>query len=124
MIVAFDIDDTITRHPEFFSFMSHRLIEGGHTVIIITFREDRQETSELLSELDVVFTRLITSNLDVQLEHGVFEWKAMVCREHGVELFFEDDASVLQHVDDATLCLMPIDKDAHDLSALVNTYSG
>jgi hypothetical protein len=34
-------------------------------------------------------------------------WKARVCREHGVEMFFEDDAEMLAHVDEATECIKP-----------------
>jgi hypothetical protein len=41
------------------------------------------------------------------LEHGVYEWKAAVCRWYVAEIFFEDDPSVLEHVDGPVLCLMP-----------------
>jgi len=34
-------------------------------------------------------------------------WKAIVCRERGVDVFFEDDAAVLAHVGAATVCLQP-----------------
>ena len=42
MVVAFDIDDTISRHPQFFAFLTQALIAAGHKVLIITFRSDRQ----------------------------------------------------------------------------------
>lgn len=42
--------------------------------------------------------------------------RAMVCREHGVEVFFEDDSAVLAHVDEATVCMRPFNADGDDLS--------
>ena len=124
MIVAFDIDDTITRHPDFFAFLSNKLVNSGHTVIIITFREDREETAALLAELGVVYDKLITSSLQAHMEHGVDEWKAHVCRERKVDLFFEDDPRVLTHVDDSTICMMPIDKNRHDLDSMTEPLFG
>ncbi len=111
MITAFDIDDTITRNPEFFSVLTHALRGAGHTVLIITFRDARKETEEDLRAWNIAYDTLITSDLQSCLEHGVDEWKGVVCREHGVEVFFEDDPEVLSHVDDSVLCLMPIDPD-------------
>lgn len=46
MIIAFDIDDTITRHPPFFAVLSRALVEAGHQVLIITFRDDPTVTAE------------------------------------------------------------------------------
>ncbi|MDP6544105.1 MAG: hypothetical protein QGH60_08960 [Phycisphaerae bacterium] len=124
MIVAFDIDDTITRHPEFFSFLSRSLTHGGHTVIVITFREDRDRTEALLDEFGVAYDTLITSSLEAHLQHGVDEWKAAVCRERGVDVFFEDDPRVITHVDASTICMMPIDKEAHDLDSMTEPLFG
>jgi hypothetical protein len=109
MVIAFDIDDTITRHPEFFSFLSTALLAANHRVVIITFREDPFTAAADLLRWGVVYSELVTSSLDECLAHGVDEWKAAVCREHGVELFFEDDPNVLRHVDAQTVCLMPVD---------------
>lgn len=124
MIVAFDIDDTITRHPEFFAFLSGRLLEAGHKVVIITFRENRKSTRTLLDSLGVAFTTLVTSSLEAHLAHGVDEWKAAVCREYAVDLFFEDDPRVIRHVSEPTVCMMPIDKASHDLDAMIKPLFG
>jgi len=35
-----------------------------------------------------------------------------VCREHGVEVLFEDDANALSHVDEQTVCMQPFSTDA------------
>ncbi len=109
MITAFDIDDTITRHPEFFSLLTRALRDAGHTVLIITFREGREDTEADLRAWNIAYDTLITSSLEACLEHGVDEWKAAVCKQHGVEIFFEDDPNVLTHFDDSVLCLMPVE---------------
>ncbi len=101
MVIGIDIDDTITRHPRFFAFLSQALVAAGHRVAIITFREDPVATSATLEAWGVRWTELVTSDLGSQLEHGVDEWKGAMCREHGVEVLFEDDPEVLRHVDPA-----------------------
>jgi len=50
----------------------------------------------------------------MSLPADVDTWKAAVCREHGVEVFFEDDAAVLAHVDEATVCLQPFSAEGDD----------
>ena len=40
MVIGLDIDGTITRHPEFFAFISQALVQGGHRLVVITFRKD------------------------------------------------------------------------------------
>ena len=114
MIIGLDIDDTITRHPEFFSFLSQALVEAGHRVIIITFRESREETAAELAAWGIAYNDLVTVDFDACVKHGAEEWKGVVCREHGVEILFEDDPDVLRHVDDSVLCMMPVDNDSDD----------
>ncbi|MBL1218621.1 MAG: HAD family hydrolase [Planctomycetes bacterium] len=116
MNIALDIDDTITRHPEFFAFLTASLRQAGHRIIILTFREDAEVTTADLHGWGIVFDELITSSLDLCLKHGVDEWKGAMCRQHNVDVFFEDDPDVLQHVDDHTMCLMPVDKNYHVLA--------
>ena len=108
MIIGLDIDDTITRHPEFFSFLSHNLIEAGHQVVIITFREDRENTKEFLEQNQIAYSKLVTSILESNMEYGVYEWKSAMCKQHGVEIFFEDDPNVLKHIEESTVCMMPV----------------
>ncbi|MBN1846055.1 MAG: hypothetical protein JW810_10260 [Sedimentisphaerales bacterium] len=114
MIVALDIDDTITRCPEFFSLLAHALIRANHEVIIITFREDRDATRSDLARWNIPYSKLITSSLETCLEHGVDEWKAAMCRKHGVEIYFEDDPQVIAHVEEPTICMMPFNKKLYD----------
>ena len=107
MVVAFDIDDTISRHPQFFSFLTRVLLAAGHEVLIITFRQDRTGTESDLRDWAIAWTRLITATTEACLAEGVNRWKASECRKAGVDVFFEDDPDVLQHIDPTTLCLQP-----------------
>lgn len=108
MKVALDIDDTITRHPAFFAFLSRALLDAGHEVVIITFRENRETTAADVAGWGIAYSQLITSTLDACFEHGVDEWKGAVCRQQGIDLFFEDNAQVLQHVCEQTVCFAPV----------------
>lgn len=108
MVIAFDIDGTITRHPPFFAFLSQALVSAGHEVLIITFRADRERTEADLASWNIAYTRLITSTLESSIAHGVDGWKAHECRQARVDVFFEDDPDTLRHIDPATLCLQPL----------------
>ncbi|TVQ33604.1 MAG: hypothetical protein EA376_01740 [Phycisphaeraceae bacterium] len=115
MVIGLDIDDTITRHPAFFAFLSKALIKAGHKVVIITFRVDREMTEADLLEWGIAYSELVLGATDDVLSSGVDEWKASVCEKHGVEVFFEDDPHVLSHVNTAVTCFMAIDHVRHDL---------
>ena len=109
MIIAFDIDDTITRHPPFFALLTRALADTGHRVLIITFRDDRAVTQADLRAWGVTYDELVCWSA---AENDLAEadvWKATVCRRHGVDIFFEDDPDVLAHVDPATVCFMPVE---------------
>ncbi|MEC9374419.1 MAG: HAD family hydrolase [Planctomycetota bacterium] len=120
MVIGFDIDDTITRHPAFFAFLSRALRGAGHRVVVITYREDRARAAADLEGWGFVWDELVCSTVDLCLSCGVHEWKAVVCREKGVEVFFEDEPAVLRHVDDSVVCLMPVDRNYH----LLETVNG
>src|SRR5262245_56407316 len=115
MIIALDIDDTITQHPPFFALLSSSLMAAGHQVIIITFREDRARAEADLRAWGISYTTLVTASLEQHLEHGVYEWKAAMCRRHAVDIFFEDNPDVLRHVAPRTFCLMALTPDRAQL---------
>lgn len=108
MTVGLDIDGTITRCPEFFAIMAAALIESGHRVIIITYREDRAATEAELKKWRIPYSRLITSALAETIEAGVDEWKAEVCRAVGVDVFFDDSEAVLRHVDRSAVRILMV----------------
>ena len=107
MVVALDIDGTIDRHPEFFAHLSQSLLSAGHRVVVITFRENEGETAAALDAWGVRYHELIVNDLAEQHEVGVLEWKGVVCRRLGVEVFFEDDHEVLEHVPESVVCFSP-----------------
>ena len=116
MVIAFDIDDTITRHPKFFSVISSALVDAGHVVLIITNRhpDDRRATEMELQQYGIRFAELVMCELGASF----FSWKAKICKERGVEVFFEDMQEVIREVGEETLCLMAVDREIHDLDAL------
>lgn len=112
MTIALDIDDTISRHPGFFAFISRALIQAGHRVLIITFRDEssRNGTESDLRGWGIHYDELICWSMQTCDLAEVDAWKGRLCREHGVDLFFEDDPNVLAHVDDTTVCMQPFSR--------------
>ena len=115
MIIGFDVDQTITRCPQFFAVMSDALVSAGHTVLIITFRVDRECTEHDLKEWGVRYSKLITYPPELVIDDDPDAWKAQVCRRHDVDVFVDDDPSVLMHMDDRTFCLLSVDPDRANL---------
>ena len=118
MVIALDIDDTITRHPEFFAVLSDALVRSGHRVIIITLRWERTSTEQDLAEWGIQYDALYMASDDEFDITGFDEWKAQVCEQEGVDVFFEDSPEILRHVDSKVLCLMAVDNGIHDLDSL------
>lgn len=119
MVVGLDIDGTITRHPKFFAFLSQSLMQAGHEVVVITFRQDRQSAMSDLSTWGIAYSRLETWSLE-HTAADMLQWKANVCRQMGVELLFDDDPQVLSRVDPEVVSLMVVDHKEHDLERLAS----
>ena len=109
MRVAFDVDDTITRHLELFSLLSHALRAARHKVFIITFREDRDATEAELRDWNIVYDELVMPNDQELSQLGFFRWKAVACRRRKVDIFFEDMPEVVNLLDESTIAIMPVD---------------
>ena len=118
MKLALDIDDTITRHPEFFAVVSRALIAAGHEVLIVTLRQDYDQAEADLWEWGVEYTELIVATTDALIKHGPYEWKATVLRHHGVDVFFDDMPQILRHVDPDVTCFMAVNTEEHDIGRL------
>lgn len=108
VIVALDVEDTITSHSTFFAFLSNALVDAGHTVIVITLRDDRDDVAAELDAYGVRYTELVTADEDVLARPDVAKWKGEVCRDRGVEIFFEDTPEIIKHVGDSVLTFLPI----------------
>jgi hypothetical protein len=116
MRIAFDIDDTITRCPEFFAVISKALIAAGHKVHVISSHEDRGFAEEGLAECGVSFDELIlssdreyqpTGTRPLQAEAG--NWKAEVCRRLEIDVLFDDMPEVVNALDERTVGFMTVD---------------
>jgi hypothetical protein len=109
--VAFDIDDTITANPAFFSLLSHSIKQAGGKVYIISSRTDipeaRTATYKELRELDIAFDDMVLiPNMDVAVKtcpvkglntYQKYIWqKIKYCTEWGISLYFDDEEAVVE----------------------------
>jgi len=103
MKIALDIDDTITKYPQFFSQLSYE-----HDVVIVTSRSNTQEsietTKELLEDLNIKFSMIYFCDWNMDAEFGVPDelegserllyQKVLACRTEQVDALFDDDPTV------------------------------
>jgi hypothetical protein len=84
MKVALDIDGTISEHPELFALLSASLRAAGHVVVILTYRDpERAElTRRQLAGWRIEFDQILFA----PSLHG----KGELCREHGIDVFIDD----------------------------------
>jgi len=109
MRVALDIDDTITRHPRFFAFLSKALIRAGHSVYIISYRQGQEEVEADLAAFGISFTEVVLPSSEDLAREGFYEWKAAACKRLGVEVFFEDMPEVINELDKSVVAFVPFD---------------
>ncbi len=116
MNIAFDLDGTITRSPAFFSVISKALVASGHSVFIVTWREDREFALEDLAEHGITFSQLVLPSEQQirgigyqQWKAAAAQWKAEVCRTLKVDVFFEDMPEVINALDVETAAFMAVD---------------
>jgi len=115
VVIALDIDDTITRHPTFFALLAQAVRGSGGRVVIITFRDNREWTIAQLKEWGVDFDVLHTVPVGeiVDPDH----WKAEICSQEQVDVFFEDDPFVLKNLSSETIGILVTKPGCHDLAA-------
>ncbi len=110
MIIAIDIDDTLTMNPPFFALLSKAVIGDGGKVIIISSRPKLSETflltERLLKEYGVMYNMLVLID-DPQVAkktcpYADLDWwekylwqKVDICQKETVEIVFEDDEKVI-----------------------------
>lgn len=123
MKLALDIDDTITRHPAFFAFLTRALRAAGHEVIVISYRVDRAGAERDLTSWGITYDQLLLWSNDLPLDE-MDAWKGRVCAEQGVDVFFEDDPITIDNVPEGTLCFLAVDRRAHDLIACARDVAG
>ena len=107
--IGLDIDDTITRCPAFFALLSKALIEAGHEVHVISYREERRETEDELRAHGIRYTSLtLTEGVDFGKEE-FFQWKARMCKELEIDILFEDMPEVINQLDGSTIAFVAFD---------------
>jgi hypothetical protein len=109
--VAFDMDDTITANPKFFSFLSHAIKKAGGAVFVISSRTDipeaRQATYEELREYNIAFDDMILiPDMQVAAEmcpikelnaYQKYIWqKIRFCEQWDVSVYFDDEEAVVE----------------------------
>jgi hypothetical protein len=115
MNVGFDIDDTITRCPEFFGIISKALRAVGHRVYVISWREDREFAEQDLAECGISFDELVLPPQELlyaasgDWKAEAARWKSEVCRKLKVDVFFEDMPEVIRALDKGTVAFMAVD---------------
>lgn len=105
MVIQIDVDDTITRAPEFFKHLTRSLKRDGHTILIVTTRTDvrgvRAATKGELLDYGIFYDKLILSppldELDektlppgLAVSRRPFAVKVTAARDHKVEVVFDD----------------------------------
>lgn len=110
MIVALDIDGTITANPPFFATLSRAIIREGGKVLIVSSRantyEVRCSTAAELVGYGIEYTELfLIDDIEAAAErcpHKDLNWwekylwqKVDICVRNKVGILFEDDAQVI-----------------------------
>ena len=89
MVVGIDLDNTITDIPWMFAIISKALVDAGHEVHVITYRE-RGDTEQEMKGLGMTWTKVHFPE-DHPLGGGsIPKWKAAVVKELNVSVMFED----------------------------------
>ena len=109
MVVGLDIDGTITAAPDFFRMVSDAVYKTDGRVIVVSARSNtslsRTETAAELQRLGIRYSKLFLLPEggamlgDPPTELGCLErylWqKVHICESEGVEVFFDDDDTVV-----------------------------
>ncbi len=106
MKIAIDIDGTITECPEFFVFLT-KLFRPEHEIHIITGRKqtERIETEEQLTALGIEYHHLhiVGPKKSYLTEETMWTRKGDFCREHNIDVLFEDMDEFIEHIPKSTL---------------------
>ena len=111
MIIAIDIDNTITYAPEFFAKLTN--IFKDDEVVIVSYRDDLLESKKILEDCGIRYDRLILMNDE---EWGIDDttdmdhWKADVIKGIKADIFFEDMPEVIRYIEPPTKVFMACDE--------------
>jgi hypothetical protein len=98
MLIAFDLDGTISRNPGLFYLIHNSLSKTGDRVVVLTAAAGELPPNQRPAE---VYRRLTNMGFHTLPEHIVCceGWeKGVKCRELGVNLLVDDSDDVIQRV--------------------------
>ena len=89
MIIAVDLDATITAYPSFFKAFTAAMIDSGHQIHIVTDRPPGTENrvKELLDEYGIKYDKIIITND-----------KFSYILEKGIQAIFDDTDEYIQNL--------------------------
>lgn len=105
MKIALDIDDTITKHPQFFSELSYT-----HDCVIVTSRNNSKQSVELAKQLlltlNIRYSSIYFCDWQQEVDNNIISslegserllyQKVTACKKEQVNAIFDDDPTVQQ----------------------------
>jgi hypothetical protein len=96
MRIGLDLDGLLDERPDFFSFLTAVLRGSGHFVVVLTYRdpESRPRTETQLAGWGVSYDEL-------HFARSLSD-KGRLCRELGIDVYFDDQDECIQDVQEGT----------------------
>jgi hypothetical protein len=96
MRIGLDLDGLLDERPAFFAFLTAALRSGGHFVAVLTYRDpdSRPRTEAALVGWGILFDEL-------HFARSLSD-KGRLCRELGIDVFFDDQDECIQDVSEGT----------------------
>ncbi len=96
MRIGLDLDGLLDERPDFFAFLTAALRAGGHFVAVLTYRdpESRARTEAQLAGWGIAFDEL-------RFARSLAD-KGRLCRELGIDVYFDDQDECIQDVPEGT----------------------
>ena len=86
-VLGLDLDGVLDHATDFFQTLTHM---WPSKVVVITYREDTERAEHDLRDLGIRYDELVLVDS--------FDAKADVVREHGVEIYFDDQPEMLRNM--------------------------
>jgi hypothetical protein len=96
VLIAFDMDGTITAAPREFARLAQCYVNSGHKVIVLTYRDEdwRPLTVQQLKDIGFPYSRLVM--LPHWSNQSAEEFKAEAVLRLRVKALFDNDRGVLE----------------------------
>lgn len=96
MRIGLDLDGLLDERPDFFCFLTAALRGAGHFVAVLTYRdpESRPRTEAQLAGWGIAYDELHFAR--------ALSDKGRLCRELGIDVYFDDQDECIQDVPEGT----------------------